>query len=201
MKEFWLCFVPMFVAVDALGVLPFFFGLTERLSDIERRRIVRQSVITAAVVAMAFLVGGSALLKALGVTVPDFMVAGGTLLFVIALRDILGGEKTRPKRDVADIGAVPIGVPLITGPAVLTTEVLLLNVHGTGLTALAVLINILLAGVIFGFAGRIHGWLGKNGAKALSKIAALILAAIAVMMVRKGILMIVQSAGVAAKQT
>jgi multiple antibiotic resistance protein len=186
MSEFWLCFVPMFVAVDALGVLPLFFGLTERLSERERVSVVRQSVLTAAIVAMAFLVGGSALLRALGVSVPDFMVAGGLLLFLIAVRDILGDVKAR-SRNGSDIGAVPIGVPLITGPAVLTTEVLLLNEYGPWLTSAAVLINILLAGIVFRFAGVIHARLGRSGAKALSKIAALILAAIAVMMVRKGI--------------
>lgn len=195
MKQFWLCFVPLFVAVDALGVLPLFVGMTERLSSTERIRIVRLSVITATVVAMAFLLGGSALLRALGVTVPDFMVAGGTLLFVMALRDILGGEKTRRRGDISEIGAVPIGVPLITGPAVLTTELLLLNEYGPALTATAVLINILIAGLVFSLAGRIHNVLGKNGAKALSRIAALILASIAVMMIRKGVIQIIQGAG------
>jgi multiple antibiotic resistance protein len=67
-SEFWLCFVPMFVAVDALGVLPLYLGLTERLSERERSSVVRQSVLTVALVAIAFLVGGSALLRALGVT-------------------------------------------------------------------------------------------------------------------------------------
>jgi multiple antibiotic resistance protein len=200
MREFWLCFVPMFVAVDALGVLPFFFSITERLSNQERGRIVRQSVITAALVAMAFLFGGNALLKALGVTVPDFMVAGGTLLFIIALRDVLGGPKTRRTSDASSMGAVPIGVPLITGPAVLTTEVLLSNEHGASMTAVAVLLNIALAGLVFGFSDRIHRILGRNGAKALSKIAALILASIAVMMIRKGVMQIVAGAGDAVKQ-
>jgi multiple antibiotic resistance protein len=199
MRAFWLCFVPMFVAVDALGILPFFFNLTERLSNSERRRVVRQSVITAALVAMAFLFGGSALLKALGVTVSDFMVAGGVLLFIIALRDVLGGPKTRRSADASSMGAVPIGVPLITGPAVLTTEVLLSNEHGAGMTAAAVILNIGIAGLVFTFADRIHGFLGRNGAKALSKIAALILASIAVMMVRKGVMQIIAGAGEAAK--
>lgn len=198
MRDFWLCFVPMFVAVDALGVLPMYFGLTESLPGPERRRVLRQSVGTAIAVAMAFLVGGSALLNALGVTVPDFMVAGGTLLFVMALRDILVAEKSRRRGVFADVGAVPIGVPLITGPAVLTTEVLLLHTYGPWLTAAAVLVNIAIAGVVFGFAGRVHGLLGRNGAKALSKIAALILASIAVMMVRKGVLQIVASVGATA---
>lgn len=194
MNDFWLCFVPMFVAVDALGVLPLFLGLTERLSERDRNRVVRQSVFTAALVAMAFLVGGSALLRALGVTVPDFMIAGGLLLFLIAVRDILGGVNARSARNGSDIGAVPIGVPLITGPAVLTTSVLLLNEYGPWLTSAAVLLNIVIAGIVFRFAGVIHGRLGKSGAKALSKIAALILGAIAVMMVRRGIMQTIAAA-------
>lgn len=188
MKTFWLCFVPLFVAVDALGVLPMFMGLTAGLDDDRRRRTVRQSVATAAGVALAFLAAGTGLFRLLGITVADFMIAGGILLFAISLSDLLRMEKVQRRVNPEGIGAVPIGVPLITGPAVLTTSLLLLNEHGLVPTAAAVLLNIAIAGVAFSFADSVDRVLGSAGSKTLSKIASLLLAAIAVMMVRKGIM-------------
>ena len=192
MKElfhtFWLCFVPLFVAVDALGVLPMFMALTDGMPGPDVRRILRQSVVTAAVVAIAFLAGGQALLSLLGITVNDFMVAGGTLVFALSMSDMLRAEKTQRSVDPDSVGAVPIGVPLITGPAVLTTSLLLLNTHGPWFTGASLVCNILLAGVVFHFAQPIHRVLGKPGSRTVSKIASLLLASIAVMMVRKGLI-------------
>jgi len=83
LKSFWLCFVPLFVAVNAIGVLPMFISLTEGL-DIRRvRRVLYQSVVTATVVGLSFLAVGQAVLRLLGITVADFVVAGGTLLFTL----------------------------------------------------------------------------------------------------------------------
>lgn len=97
------------------------------------------------------------------------------------------------KIDAESLGTVPLGVPLITGPAVLTTSILLVNKYGITVTAGAIVINVLIAGVIFLFAEFINRLLGKAGANIVSKIANLLLAAIAVMMVRRGILLIVST--------
>ena len=194
MKEFLLCFVPLFVAVDAIGVLPIFIGLTAETPPSRIPGLVAQSMATATVVAVLFLIVGVAVLNLMGITVADFMVAGGTLLFVISMGDLLATNKTRPASDSEDMGAVPIGVPLITGPAVLTTSILLLRQHGALPTLMAVLVNIFLAGVVFLFAGPITRFLGRAGTKTLSKIASLFLAAVAVMMVRKGVFALIAAA-------
>ena len=78
MKEFWLCFVPLFIAVDAVGVLPIFLSLTEGIEHRRVRPIILQSLATASLVALGFLWIGPALLRSLGVTVADFMIAGGS---------------------------------------------------------------------------------------------------------------------------
>ena len=187
LKSFWLCFVPLFVAVDAIGVLPMFMALTEGLDIPSIRRVIYQSVITAAIVGLSFLAVGRAVLVLLGITVADFMIAGGSLLFVISISDLLRTEKIQRKTDPDSLGAVPIGVPLITGPAVLTTSILLLSQQGAVPTGAALTINIVIAGVVFRSAGTISGALGNAGVKTVSKIASLLLAAIGVMVVRKGI--------------
>ncbi len=188
MYEFWLCFIPLFVAVDAIGVLPIFLSLTEGLDPRRLRSVIRQSVVTASAAAIVFLAFGPSLLSFLSITVADFMIAGGILLLAISLVDLVTGEKRQRVADPDSLGAVPIGVPLITGPAVLATCILLATTHGKTVTAAAVLTNIVLAGAIFSFARPITRGLGRNGTRTLSKIASLLLAAIAVMLIRRGIL-------------
>jgi multiple antibiotic resistance protein len=190
MKEFWLCFVPLFVAVDAFGVLPMFIALTETLDPQRTRRVVVQSVITATAVALAFLSVGRLLLRLLGITIPDFMIAGGTLLFALSVTDLLMLHKHQRVVDPDSLGAVPVGVPLIVGPAVLTTSILLLDQHGRLLPVAALVLNILIAGAVFWTARPIHRMLGKAGSKTISKLASILLASIAVMMVRRGIVQI-----------
>lgn len=191
MDTFWLCFVPLFVAVDAIGVLPMFISLTEGVDRTKARNVVFQSVITASAVALAFLAFGPALLNFLGVTVPDFMIAGGLLLIVISLSDLLTGEKKQRQTEPDGLGAVPIGVPLITGPGVLTTCILLAGLYGRLITALAVVVNIGIAGIVFVLARPITQILGQTGTKIVSKIASLLLTAIAVMLIRRGIMEII----------
>ena len=187
MKSFWLCFVPLFVAVNAFGVLPLFINLTEGIEQQKIRRVVFQSMITALIVALAFIALGTIILNLLGITVADFMIAGGTLLFIISIREIISTDKSPHSIDLDSMGAVPIGVPLITGPAVLTTSMLLINEHTLVITSLAIVINILIAGGIFLSAPLINRVLGKTGSKTISKITSLLLAAIAVMIIRRGI--------------
>jgi len=187
MKAFWLSFVPLFVAVDAIGVLPMFMSLSQGIDPGHVRRVVIQSVITALAVALLFMAVGTALLHLLGITLSDFMIAGGILLFVISMSDLLSHEKSQRRVDPDSLGAVPLGVPLLAGPALLTTSMLLTKVHGYPVTVIAVAVNILLAGVLFRFAGSVQRILGKTGEKIVSKIASLLLAAYAVMMVRRGV--------------
>lgn len=187
MTSFWLCFVPLFIAVDAIGVLPMFMNLTEGIDEKSVRKMVVQSIITALIVALAFLAIGELLLRLLGISVGDFMIAGGVLLFAISLSDLLTLEKTHRHVDPEAIGAVPIGVPLIVGPAVLTTTLLLLREYGYKPTVFGLVLNICIAGVVLWFSREINNVLGKTGAKTVSKLAGLLLAAIGVMMVRKGI--------------
>ncbi|MFN4218467.1 MAG: MarC family protein [Candidatus Bipolaricaulia bacterium] len=188
MLEFWLCFVPLFVAVDALGTLPIFISLTAGLERARVRRVLWESLLTATAVALAFLGVGKGVFALLGITVADFMIAGGVLLFLLSLRGLLTGEREHFSSEPEDVGAVPLGVPLIAGPAVFTTSLLLVDEYGVIPTTLALIVNIAIAGAIFWASAWVTRLLGESGLRTLSKIASLILAAIAVMIVRKGVL-------------
>jgi multiple antibiotic resistance protein len=189
MDDFWLVFVPLFVSVDALGVLPLFLGLTHRMEPKDVQRAVYRSVLAAMVIALAFAGLGSMLLELLGVTVEDFMIAGGLLLMALALRELLTEKELQQRVDLnaVGVGVVPLGVPLITGPAVLTTSMLLTDQYGLYLVGIAIVANMAIAGLVFRFGGLVRRILGSSGASILSKIANLILAALGVMMVRQGI--------------
>ena len=186
MDKFLLSFIPIFVAMDAIGILPMFIGFTEHLKKRELQRTIIQSIITAFIIGIVFLFLGRWIFKILGVQVSDFKIAGGAVLLAISLRDILQHEKAR-KLSSETMGAVPIGTPLVTGPAVLTTIIILVDSYGMALTVLSFVVNLMITWIVFSYASSISNFLGKAGSKAVSKIAGLLLAAIAVMMMRKGL--------------
>lgn len=184
-KNVLLAFIPIFVAVDAVGVLPIFVSLTEGTSRKEKTTTIMQSMLTALCLAIGFILLGKAVFRSLGITIGDFMVAGGAILFCIAIIDIINPLKER--RISSQMGAVPLGTPLIVGPAVLTTSLVMVSQYGLFPAMVSVLANILLAGLIFSMSSVLIKVLGDSGTKALSKIMSLLLAAIAVMLVRKGV--------------
>jgi len=189
LRTLLLAFIPIFVAVDAVGVLPIFVTLTEGVGFKERLRIILQSMLTAFCLAVGFIYLGKAVFKFLNITIGDFMIAGGAILFCIAIIDIVNPDKKR--RKTRELGAVPLGTPLIVGPAVLTTSLIVISEYGVFPAIFSVSSNILLAGIIFSCSEVLIRVLGVAGTKALSKVMSLLLAAIAVMMVRKGVVMIV----------
>lgn len=182
-----LTFIPVFVAVDALGIIPVFIPLVQGLSKPEKLKIIKDSVITALVISIAFIFIGKALFRLLGVTVSDFKVAGGALLFILAVTDILMPEKPMNILSTKTLGIVPLGTPLIVGPAVLTTALVLRDLYGVGPTLVSVALNISLAGLLLSVADIVIRLFGEGGSKAISKVFSLLLAAIAVMLIRNGL--------------
>lgn len=183
----------MFFAMDPIGVLPMFVALTHGMTKAQKDRIIRQSLITAAVLAAFFILAGQVIFKLLGITIGDFMVAGGAILFCLSIRDLTSRHDKTPIGAMDDIGAVPIGTPLIVGPAVLTMSLILMTQHGTPATLWAVMLNIAIVGVLFVFADVFIRILGPSGSRTLSKVLSLLLAAIGVMMIRRGIIELISS--------
>lgn len=187
LHEFVLAFVPLFFAVDPIGLLPIFASLTSGLGPEDKKRIMAQSLVTALCLAAGFIFFGKWIFALLGITIADFMIAGGVILFCLSMIDLMNLEKPNTLTQ-KDLGAVPIGTPLVVGPAVLTLSLMSISVHGISVTLAAVLANLVIVGLVFMSTDSLMKFLGKSGAKALSKVMALLLAAIGVMMIRKGIL-------------
>lgn len=187
LHTFWLCFVPLFIATDAIGALPVFISVTEGIKPRDYPRLIVISCFTGGIVGVLFVFVGEGILRLMGISVADFMVAGGSLLFVMSLGDLVAFEKPTRRIHAEQIGPVPIGVPLIVGPGVLTAVMLLVKEYGLLPTTAALVANIVIAGFVFFCNSIIIRLVGKNGTKVFSKVASLFLAAIAVMIIRKGL--------------
>lgn len=182
-----ITFIPIFVAMDALGILPIFVGMTRKRREDERRRIVALSMLTAFLLTGLFTIMGKAIFRFLGITVFDFMVAGGVILFILAILDVMGARHAHDD-DAGSMGVVPLGTPMVAGPALITTCVLMANEYGIMATLISLSLNIIIAGLLFLQAKVLARLLGDAGSAALSKITSLLLASIAVMMIRRGVL-------------
>jgi multiple antibiotic resistance protein len=186
LKQFMLSFIPIMVALDAPGTLPLYVGMTEGMERQERKRIVRQSIITAFLVAVGFILVGRAIFNALGILVEDFMIAGGIVLLIIAITDVVRAGERKLERG-PEFGVVPLGTPLIAGPGTLTTALVLVGTNGYLPVMLSLVVNLSITWIMFGQADRIIRFIGLNGSRAFAKVASLILAAFAVKMIRSGI--------------
>jgi multiple antibiotic resistance protein len=194
MKEMLLAFIPMFFAMDSIGILPVFAGLTQGIPASEKRKVIVQSLATATILAISFIFLGKVVFNFLGISMGDFMIAGGMILFSLSMVDLMGQSLQTRKLKPLELAAVPIGTPLIVGPAVLTMALMLMNQYGWAVTLAAVLSNIAIVGAVFLFSDRLMRFIGPSGARALSKVMYLLLAAIGVMMVRKGVLLVIATA-------
>lgn len=181
-----MTFIPIFVAIDIVGVLPIFISITGTIPHNRRKTIIRHSVITSLVVSLAFVAVGEAVFGILGITVEDFKIAGGLLLLVLAIIELIGDGVGR-RRPIETVGVVPIGVPLIVGPAVLTTLIVLINHYGIIPTMISLILNLTIVWIALTKAEGVIKLIGKNGIVAISKVMAILLASIAIMMIRLGI--------------
>ncbi|MBI2872420.1 MAG: MarC family protein [Chloroflexi bacterium] len=180
-------FVPLFVTMDPLGILPFWVPFVGAIQPRRRRRVVYTALATGLVLGLAFLGLGRGIFLLLGITVSDFLVAGGVVLLAISLRDLLSSGSEAPPAPTELMAVVPIGTPLLVGPAAISMLILLTGLFSLWLVVLAFLANLLLAWLVFANSERIIGLFGKGGLQAVSKVSYLLLAAIAIQLIRRGL--------------
>jgi len=182
--------ISLFVAMDPMGILPFVLSMTQDMTMEERPRVIRLAMITAFAMGIGFIGIGKGVFAALGIEVEDFMVAGGILLLVLAIRHLMTGKLVELQPTVTGdiLGIVPLGTPLVVGPAVLTSLLLLEEQYSIYVVMLSLVLNLAFAWIIFTQANRVARLLREQGLRAASQIASLLLASIAVMMIRRGII-------------
>jgi len=182
-----LAFVSVFAAMNPLGKIPVFVGLTSGLDQARRTRLMHQAILVSLVISVIFAVVGQSIFRMLRIQKEDFQIGGGLLLFAIAAADLLSLRR-KTVQDEEVIGVFPLATPLIAGPALLTTIVLMVDQHGLWPVLTVLLANLLLTWAAMVFADRLIKHLGRAVLIAISKVMMILLAAIGVMLVRQGVM-------------
>lgn len=185
-ESFILTFVPLFIVIDALGNLTFIISLSEGMSSHERRKAIDIAVITAGIVGLAFLFFGQFILKVMGISVGAFAIAGGLILLVLSTKYMMTGQMVEVIKEEM-VAIVPIGTPLTVGPATITTLLLLATQFPLYLVLLSFMLNLLITWIIFLQSNQIVKFMRQGGLRAVSRVFSLLLAAIAVSIIIRGL--------------
>lgn len=188
MDAFLKSFISLFVAIDVVGALPFLVGLTKALSEKDRKNLIYRATISALVIGIVFIIAGRKIFEFLGITESDFKVAGGLLLLIFAIRDLLVTASHQGAPTPTKVGLVPIAIPLMMGPAALTTLMVGSDQYGMLTIVSSLVLNLLIVLVLFLRANIILRWLGDDASDAFNKVFSLLMAAIGIMFVRSGII-------------
>lgn len=192
-------FLTLMVVVDPLGLAPIFAALTKGFSEKHKRDAAIRGTALGAAILFIFALAGNALLGALGIGFPAFRIAGGVLLFLLALDMIFAqptGLRSRSVKEQEDesyqqdISVFPLAIPLIAGPGAITTVLLYTGDRSApeAATVLGVLVFVLvltLASLLL--AARVMRLFGETGANVLSRVLGVLLAALAVQFVLDGL--------------
>lgn len=188
-KFFWEAFVTLVVITDPPGVVPVFLGMTAGKPAPERNRLAWQAAVVALGVIVAFAAFGRSILTYLGVELPSLQAAGGLLLLLVAL-ELLTGKAAEPaelENTRANVAFVPLGTPLLAGPgAIVATMLFVQRIDSVGSViafAAAIASVVLLLWVAMRFSGVVLAVLKSSGVELLTRIAGLLLSAIAVQLI------------------
>jgi multiple antibiotic resistance protein len=192
-------FLTLFVVVDPVGVAPVFLGLAGARSAGERARIARRAVLVAGVVLFGFALGGAWLLERLGISMNAFQIAGGILLFRIAVGMVLAApheretpEEEEEARSRADVSVFPLAIPLIAGPGALASMMILVGEAGREPWLLAAVFAmaatvLALTWLALRLASPLGRVLRRTGVNVVTRVLGVLLAALAVQYVADGV--------------
>jgi multiple antibiotic resistance protein len=194
MRPFIESFLPLFVAINPMGIIPIYLSVTETLTTPERRRLTLQAMATAVGLSVVILFAGQLIFSLLGITVNDLRVGGGLILLVLSISNLIFGDYRRrdPTEDgagdAASVGIVPLGIPLIVGPAAITSILVSREAYGYIPTLVSLLINMGLVFLTLIASPYIGRATGTAGSRAIGKVSSLFLTAISVAMIRVGVM-------------
>ncbi len=194
-------FVTLFVVIDPLGIAPIFASITPKDTAPQRRQIAVKGVIIAAVILVAFALGGQLLLTAMGIGLPAFQIAGGLLLLLLSIDMVMvrhsGLRETTPGEaeegvQRSDVSVFPLAIPLIAGPGALTSIVLLMGEARHDLVVQALVLAVMLAVLAITLVcllatARLMRVLGQTGINVVTRVFGIIMAALSVQFILNGL--------------
>ncbi|WP_029065508.1 MarC family protein [Labrenzia sp. DG1229] len=202
-------FATLFVTIDPVGLAPMFLAVTAGMSRADRRKVAVRATLTAAGILLIFYASGQTVLNVLGISVSAFRVAGGILLFLIAIEMIFGKRQERKAETaekavesqghhgtVNEIAIFPLAIPLISGPATISAIILLSSqapdtVAYAGLGGVIAFILLSCMGA-FLLADRLERLLGETAQLVITRLLGVLLAALSVQFVADGVLTLVR---------
>ncbi len=180
------CIVALFVIMDPLASLPAFLMLTRKQNLLQRRESAFLAAGVAGAVLVLFTLSGPTLMDSLSISMPAFQIAGGILILVMSIQSFLGIEIKNEAEKGLNVAAVVVGVPLLTGPGAMTTAVILASQYGMASVFIGATVVVVLTLFILLLAGPIHKIIGRLGLAVLSKVMAILLAAVAIEFIKLG---------------
>jgi len=190
-------FLTLFVVIDPIGIVPIFLALVRHLPKAQRRRTAFRGVMIAGVILLLFVFGGEFLLKAIGVTMPSFRVAGGVILFLFGLQMVFGSGESEAGHDSGpetgyDPAVYPVAIPSIAGPGAMLAVTELAQTSsatslGKPITAGLLVLVLLITWAMLAAADVILNLIGRTGANAVSRVLGILLTGVAVEFVVSGI--------------
>jgi multiple antibiotic resistance protein len=198
-KLFGEAFVTLLVIVDPPGMVPIFIALTGAMPARERRRAAWQAVALALGVIVVFAVAGQTILDYLHVDLPALQAAGGLLLMLIALELLTGRAEEATRQATANVALVPLGTPLLAGPGAIVATMLFVQesdgVADYAWVAAAIVAVMLVVWLTLRFSGLLVRVLRPGGIEVVTRIAGLLLAAIAVQLIADAVAAFVRAYG------
>jgi multiple antibiotic resistance protein len=180
--------ITLLVVLDPLGIVPIFIGMTQKMESVKKRELSKIVVIIASVLLFVFAFAGTQIFAVFGISIASFMVAGGILLFIVAIELLTGGGwRFVGQHAGEDTGVVPLAFPLLAGPGAITAVIISLETTGILVTAISILIGIGATYATLRFSDRIYRVLGTRGSLIVTRVFAVIVAAIAVQYIVEGI--------------
>ncbi|CAN5602542.1 MarC family protein [soil metagenome] len=179
--------ISLFAVINPIGTIPLFASMTQKMQKNERDRVLKTTVITASALLMIFAVAGTQILSIFGITISSFMIAGGILLFMVSIELLTHGGWRFGGTVSDESGVVPLAFPLLAGPGAITTVILSFQMSGLMVTILSIAIVIGITYIVFFLTGTIYRILGRRGSLIITRIFAVLIAAIAVQYVVDGL--------------
>ena len=179
--------IQLLAVVEPFGIIPILINLTKKMEKETSKALSKTAAVTSAILLMIFAIAGTQILSTFGITVNSFMVAGGALLFIVSLEIMRHGELRNIENELQGSGVVPIAFPLIAGPGAITSVIISQQKDGPIVTLLSIIIVIGITYIVLRSINSIYRILGNRGSEIISRIFAVILAAIAIQYIVEGL--------------
>ncbi|HOK55899.1 MAG TPA: MarC family protein [bacterium] len=190
MEKFIASLLSLFITLDPVGTIPFYVSYTHNFTKERKNRILFISISICFVVGVLFLYFGEFLFKFLKISFSDFLIASGIILLIFSITEFIGASQFKVEEE--ELAIVPLAIPLLAGPAFLTTILISKKFYGTGITLICLFLNTVFAYFILFYSQNISHAIGKTGIKGLIKILSLFLAALGIKFIREGIEQIIK---------